>query len=332
MQEQTRLTKEIYPGIYQLRLPMAGKEPGPVNVYLFKGKNNTLLDCGTKGTVNILEKSLAEQGISFADLDNIVLTHGHPDHYGAASKIKKKSGVCVKVHADDKKMVENGLEISRRHVIKLLKIMGVPLYLRMATWITDVLFRQMADNCKVDQLIQENDEILLGNYTGKVFSTPGHSKGSICIFLENEDLLFAGDHILKHITPNAFAMVEPGSLLPVRSSQAEFKSSLKKIEDLAPKLIFPGHGEIIDNLSEVTDMYQSQFARRQKAIMKVLSSKELTVYEIVRSIFPHLKGIKFLFELILCVSEVYTHLQVLQAKSKAKVDLKKGNLLFSAVY
>ena len=72
------------PDVYSIKLPLSGYKPGPVNVYLFKGDKITLIDTGMKQTANLLRKALEEHGIRFSDIDNIVVTHGHVDHYGAA--------------------------------------------------------------------------------------------------------------------------------------------------------------------------------------------------------------------------------------------------------
>ena len=223
--------QEIYPGIYRITLPLQGKKPGPVNVYLFTGKIVTLLDTGTLKSVNVLERALAELDITFFDIDQIVLTHGHIDHYGAARKIVKKSSKTAKVmaHEEDRILIEHGLEVSLREFISYYRLMGVPWIFQLSLVFLLFVLNSMAENCPVDRFLSDGEKINIGDYEATVITTPGHTRGSICFYLEKEGILFPGDHILGHITPNAFVMLETDFVLPRRMSQVEFYESLEKI-------------------------------------------------------------------------------------------------------
>lgn len=86
-------TFEILPGVYRIILPLAGEKPGPINVYLFTGDPVTIIDTGTLKSVPVLARELAGLGMSFADIEQVVLTHGHIDHYGgAASIVRERAG------------------------------------------------------------------------------------------------------------------------------------------------------------------------------------------------------------------------------------------------
>ena len=86
---------EIHPGIYRITLPLPGKKPGPINTYLFTGDPVTIMDTGTVMTVSLLRSEINRLGLDFSDIRNIVLTHGHIDHFGAAIIIKNESGAKV---------------------------------------------------------------------------------------------------------------------------------------------------------------------------------------------------------------------------------------------
>jgi glyoxylase-like metal-dependent hydrolase (beta-lactamase superfamily II) len=149
----------------------------------------------------------------------------------------------------------------------------------------------------------------------KIISTPGHSRGSICFFLEDQNILFSGDHILKHITPNAFVMLDDNQILPKRKSQSEYYASLEKIERINPLTVYPAHGDRITDLNKTIEMYRSCFRDRENKIIQILQSGIQSVYKIARKLFPNIGGERLPLEINLAVSEVFTHLQILQEKN-----------------
>src|SRR5215210_5407291 len=66
---------------------------GPVNVYLIKADPVTLIDVGPKTpeAVEALRRGLAKEGIGFADVRRIVLTHAHEDHCGLARQVRDEA-------------------------------------------------------------------------------------------------------------------------------------------------------------------------------------------------------------------------------------------------
>jgi DNA-binding PadR family transcriptional regulator len=65
-------------------------------------------------------------------------------------------------------------------------------------------------------------------------------------------------------------------------------------------------------------MYRESFAGRQRMILSILGGSAMTPYQIARKLFPALKGRSFILDLYLSISEVYTHLQVLEREGRVK--------------
>ena len=97
----------------------------------------------------------------------IINTHGHADHIGANSELKKLTGATLCIHKDDNEKLHNP-------DLNLSSFVGFP--------ITTV---------KADRLLKEGDVINVGNISLKVLHTPGHSKGCIC--LVGDGFVFSGD-------------------------------------------------------------------------------------------------------------------------------------------
>src|SRR5688572_25574659 len=81
---------------------------GPTNCWLIEGKPLTLVDTGpkTKDALAGLESGLAALGHTIEDLERVVITHGHIDHFGLTASVRKRSGAEVLCHADEQRMVE----------------------------------------------------------------------------------------------------------------------------------------------------------------------------------------------------------------------------------
>ena len=326
MKKEYKLSREILPDVYCITLPLPGKRPGPVNVYLFKGGTVTLIDTGMVQTAGLLEKALSEHGLRFSDIDRIIATHGHPDHYGAAKKIVRAGRAKVAAHPEDIVAIESGMDVSRKRYKIFLKLMGVPLSVGILLRLLFVFFSQMADNCAVDIIINDGDEIDIGKYRAKIIGTPGHTKGSVCVFLEKEKVLFCGDTIIEHITPNAFLMLDEKEKLPVRSSQNEFYESLVKIKNLLPSMIYSAHGNAVSDLDQMIDGYKKAFAERQEKVLSLVRAGEKNVYRIARLLFPEIGGVRLPLEIFLSISEVYTNIQVLQKNGKVSLNIVDGLL------
>ena len=88
---------------------------------------------------------------------------------------------------------------------------------------------------KADEILHDDQEIDFHGTSFKVLSTPGHSPGGICLYQEDEGLLFAGDTLFQ------------GSVgrydFPTSDGEKLFKSIREKLMPLPPETkVFPGHG------------------------------------------------------------------------------------------
>ena len=103
----------------------------------------------------------------------LIHTHGHLDHVSATAAIQQQTGAPVLLHEADQILLDN-LELQA--TMFGLTVPAPP---------------------TVDQYICERDSINWGKYTLSVIETPGHSPGGICLNLEGEAILFAGDTLFQ---------------------------------------------------------------------------------------------------------------------------------------
>jgi len=322
---------EIHPHIYRLSLPFmndSAKGPGPVNIYLFTGNPVTLIDTGIAGMSPIIYNALLELNLTPSDIEQIIITHGHLDHYGGAYGLKQNApNLVIAAHKDDMPVIEGRMNIHGSFKYPFLALAGYPMLWKIPLRILDKKAQKIFLSCPVTKQLEDGDTIRCGRYDAEIIWTPGHSAGSICIYLRSENILFSGDTIISNIIPNAIVMLESDGDMPVRKSQAEFHSSLAKLEKLNPALICSGHGESINNINAITEYYRKIFNKRRAKILEHAAGAEQTIYKIAVAVFPiKTTNMEASFEIFLAISEVYTHLQVLEQEGRVKLTKRGGRL------
>ncbi len=140
----------------------------------------------------------------------ILLTHSHWDHMAEAAICKKKYGLPIWVHREDAENLQKpGAD-------------GLPLFFPV-------------EGVKPDRLLEDGDEIQVGEILLKVLHTPGHSPGSLCFYAKEQGLLFSGDTLFQGTM---------GRVDFPTSSPKNMKKSLLKLSSLpADTRVYPGHGE-----------------------------------------------------------------------------------------
>ncbi|GAI52972.1 unnamed protein product, partial [marine sediment metagenome] len=122
---------EIIPGIYQLPLPIPNNPLEYTNIYLVQGDDGHLLiDAGwnSEKALQSLKKQLAEIGIDFKDVSQILVTHAHFDHYGLAGRLRQLSQAKIILHYLEKNFIDTSyLNIDEflRQTEQWLRINGV---------------------------------------------------------------------------------------------------------------------------------------------------------------------------------------------------------------
>lgn len=129
--------------------------------YLVMGplENNTYIISDGTGTMVVDPSCDAPRivgALGGAKLDAIVLTHSHWDHVDGAAELRELTGAPVVASAVDAVQIENPTEDDTSRI---------------------------ATPCPVDYRVSNGDVVEVGNMQWKVVSTPGHTKGSICLFM-----------------------------------------------------------------------------------------------------------------------------------------------------
>lgn len=184
---------------------------GPIstNAYLFycPGTLKCVVVDPAPGSFDELKHTISSKQLTPIYL---LLTHSHWDHIGDAAKVKEEWDLPVLVHPSDKENVER------------------PGSDQIPCWVS-------VPPTKVDGLLNDGQEIEVGEERLLVIHTPGHSPGSVCFYCPKRAILLSGDTLFQ------------GSIgilsLPGGDPEAMW-ASLDRLSELPPEVdVYPGHGE-----------------------------------------------------------------------------------------
>jgi glyoxylase-like metal-dependent hydrolase (beta-lactamase superfamily II) len=313
-----------FDNIHAVAVPLpVQKQLITVNVYAVGGGPVTLIDTGPKmpGFLDLIRKQLNRAGLDFKDVTRIIATHGHMDHIGLAEQIRQAAGhpVDVFIHSDDLRLISKASSWDNRWSSKVDELMtwvGVPVGEISKIKQHFANFSQWYDPVDPVSFIREGDEFSGKGYHLKVIHTPGHTAGSVCLYESNQEILFSGDSLIKHITPNPFIEVQKFRLQdPEYQSLRAFLDSLEKLARLDVRYVFSGHGEYIDDVRLLIASYRNHHRERMKLIWQALKRRARPLYAIIDEVFPFVpEG-----DLFLAVSEILVHLEVLMNECRAEL-------------
>jgi glyoxylase-like metal-dependent hydrolase (beta-lactamase superfamily II) len=210
--------KYLAPGVWRLK-----QFPAPsVNVYLAE---DVLIDAGTRW----------DRGRIFAEIEGrelslLALTHVHPDHQGVAKDVCEARDIPLACHADDVEAMDGRRPVQEaapdnpfNRVIK--RIWQGPPY-------------------EVGRVLSEGDEVA----GFRVIHAPGHARGEVIFFRDSDRVAICGD-VIRNMS---YATGLPGIKEPPETftyDPPENRRSIRKLAELEPSLILPGHGPAVTDIA-----------------------------------------------------------------------------------
>ncbi|XP_037079018.1 LOW QUALITY PROTEIN: endoribonuclease LACTB2-like [Pollicipes pollicipes] len=204
------------PGIAQLSdavTRVLACNPSPMtlqgtNTYLVgTGRRRILVDTGSASVpeyVDRLERVLREAD---AELQEVVLTHWHPDHVGGLADIRRRLGAWEECNA----------------------------LICVDTCQARKFPRPEAAETPGVTLLSDGDVISTEGATLRVVvHTPGHCTDHVVLMMSEGGVLFSGDWVL-------------GETTAVFEDLADYMASLQRLLEMAPRVIYPGHGPVVEN-------------------------------------------------------------------------------------
>jgi glyoxylase-like metal-dependent hydrolase (beta-lactamase superfamily II) len=183
--------------------------PWDASAYFIAGEEPTLIDCGSSTGYPFLKQNLKQLGYEPKDIRQVIATHGHWDHLSGMAQLREESDARLLLHAADRAGVEQGDSE------------------RTAAFLYDKSFTPV----QVDRTIEDGDLLTAGSYQLHVYHTPGHSPGSVSLWVEINGLklLIAGDTLYGGYHPR------------IGSDLEQWRRSLDRLVALDVDVLTIGH-------------------------------------------------------------------------------------------
>jgi glyoxylase-like metal-dependent hydrolase (beta-lactamase superfamily II) len=285
-----------------------------------------------------LAAGLRQLGAEFGDVRSILVTHVHRDHFGQASAVRRLSGASVVLGRGERQSLEYILDDAPRD--------------RWALWVAR-LRRSGADELLAelglgraggqppredeghwempDTWAGDGESFSAGGREVVAIETPGHTRGHVAFMDPASRLLFAGDHVLPHITPSIGFEPPLVEGLPL----ADFLASLVKVRDLAIDTVLPAHGAPFTGLAARVDELLAHHRTRLAASRARLTAGPRTAFEVARELPWTRRNRRYdeldVFNRQLAVSETGAHLDLLVSQGTASVDAADGVRRYVAI-
>ncbi len=241
--------------VEKVEVPIEIRALKTANVYHITGDYNYIVDTGMSENGY---KQIAS-AIDLSRVDMCILTHLHIDHIGGALYLEKYNKIPVYISENDyntiKYMVDNQQEYYSSYR-----------YLMISNGVPDELYRNITGGNPVMKFMDYYASLNL-NIIGKmamedteIIDVPGHSPGSVAIYLKDIHAMITGDHVLKNISPNISVYKNNVDYLGM------YIDSLKKIKNYDTEIAYPGHR---DNFTNFTDRINQILQHHENRMDKI---------------------------------------------------------------
>ena len=258
---------------------------GDVNAYLLKGDTLTLFDAGpkTEETYEALKWGIHAAGYSLQDVEQVVLTHHHPDHAGWLDAFPQAEILGHKYVDYWMRKEQSFIDYRNKFYETELKYEGVP---------NDVIEKiiyvrgeiELFGNRPLTHFLQEGDA-LPGHPNMKIYEMPGHAQSHLLFYDELSGEAIGGDLVLDKVSSNP--LMEPPVDLSMNrpKSLLQYIDSMKRIADMPISKLYGGHGEEVTNAAE---LIEDRLHKQQARALKVLTffDEPRTVFEVNQILFP----------------------------------------------
>ncbi|WP_338185170.1 MBL fold metallo-hydrolase [Jatrophihabitans sp.] len=305
---------EVAPGVHRIPLPLPGDALHAVNVYAISdGDQVVMIDGGwaMSQSTELMRAGLAQIGYELSDVREFLVTHLHRDHYTQAVAVRRITGSEVSVGEGERATLTAIHNLTTHPDIARLTEAGASdVAAEMVSWTVSHAIPDRTDWEDPDHWLTNGVDLALQTRTLRVIATPGHTRGHVVFHDRQANALFAGDHVLPHITPSiGVELLRPSS--PLR----DYLTSLELVRGLPDAQLLPAHGPVTGSVHARIDELLTHHQNRLQTIADAVDAGADTGYAVARAIGWTRRGRKLdeldLFNQVLAINETVAHLIVL---------------------
>ncbi len=329
-EETTLLARAAEQGIHRLAIPTPF-QVGRVNAYLIEDSPLTLIDSGPNSgkALDELEQALAARGHAIEEIELLLITHQHIDHFGLAAILARRSGAEVAAlqglapYLGD---FREAAELDDRFAERTMLLHGIPVDVVTALRAVSASFRAWGAAVEVTRPLRDGEELALRDRTLRVLHRPGHSPSDTVLHDEATTTMLAADHLIKHISSNPLIARPLGAGAdftgPRPRALVDYIASLRRTHEMELSLVLPGHGEPIDDHAALIEARLRMHERRAAKIHGLIAAAPRTAHEIALELWGNIA----VTQAYLTLSEVLGHVDLLLADGRI-VEQESGGVV-----
>jgi len=273
--------ERVRPGLWSIPVPIPNNPLRYVLVYAFEtDKGPYLVDAGwnTDDAFGVLCQGLTHAGFDIANVQGVLVTHIHPDHYGLAGRIRESSGAWVALHPADAALVHDRYEepddlLDR--VATMLRRVGAPEAELESLQRSAMPVLPFVVTTHPDVLLEDGDKPEVPGWDLVAIWTPGHTAGHLCFYERNMRLMLSGDHVLPRITPNISVHPQAPS-----NPLADYLASLEKVGEYETEEVLPAHEHRFVGLSARVAELRAHHEQRFVEVTDAIADGAVTAWDI----------------------------------------------------
>jgi glyoxylase-like metal-dependent hydrolase (beta-lactamase superfamily II) len=323
------LVEEVSPGVHRIPLPLPLDGLHAVNVYAVAAPEGLLLIDGgwaLEASRTRLDRALAELGAGVGDVRRLLVTHAHRDHYTQAVALRRDSGAAIALGAGEREVLDLLRDPARPNTAgwaAQLVAGGAPgLAHRLPALLeesaTEAQWWELPDSWLDGGEVHD-----WGSRQLQTVATPGHTRGHLVFVDEAAGLLFAGDHVLPHITPSIGFEAAPAAL-PLGA----YLQSLARVRAMPDATLLPAHGPVTASaharIDELLDHHRTRLDDVEAAVAAGASDAATVAGRLgwtrrgrsLDSLDP--------VNQVLAVLETIAHLELLLVRGRLGVEVSEG--------
>jgi glyoxylase-like metal-dependent hydrolase (beta-lactamase superfamily II) len=309
-------------GVFRIPLPLPTDGLKAVNVYaLVTGDDLVLIDSGwaIAEARDTLTSALAGLDRGLADVRRFLVTHIHRDHYTQAVELRREFGSEIALGAGEQpnmRVVTGTVPLTESPFVGRLRVAGAQDVIGRLS-----MLKPPTNERKVweapDEWLADRSVSTVGERALTAVETPGHTRGHVVYVDDSAGLLFAGDHVLPHITPSIGFESAPTEF-PLR----DYLDSLKMVRAMPDTRLLPAHGPVTGSTHQRVDELLEHHDRRLAEINELVVQGAHTAFE-AAGIMKWTRRLRSLsdmdpFNEMLAVLETMSHLDVLVLEGRLR--------------